>query len=918
MLYNVSRFALVVVGCCAAFSPGRGIAAVAAPAASRSSSSAAASYGKLPLSFEPNRGQTSKRVQWLARGSAYTLFLAGHDAVLELTAVTPAKRAGERPTITGAALRMSLLGASQAKPDSAEEPLPGKVNYFSGKDTSKWQRDVPTFRKVRLRQVYPGIDLVYYGRQGQLEYDFVVAPGANASAIRLKFEGAAAKLAANGDLELPIAGNEVRFDKPVAYQMKDGLREPVAGSFAITPQRQVRFELGAYDRSRELIIDPTLMFLGTLGTGNQQSVPNGMAVDATGEIVLTGITNDLAFPTTTGALQTSCQTYSTAAAAANYVRCGASSASSGFVTKISADGTSLVYSTYLHGGGGAEYGEAVAVDTAGDAYVLGSTSSLDFPITTDAYETFCQPVYPEIGFSNPPVYGPETSQCDNHANGGGTEYTVNGPVLFVAKLNPAGSSILYGTFFGGSQAVVPVALALDSSNNIYFASYLQNALAASNIYPNSGNVQFPVTAGAYQSIGVGLQAATLSKLSADGHTLLYSTLFGTTDPSTAAATTEPFALAVGTGGMAYLGGMTLASELPTTPGTIRTTCAASATGATCVKNTGFLSAFDTTKAGAASLVYSTYVGGTEIAGSNSPMQQVLGLAVDSANNVYVTGNTAAIDFPTTTGVYQPTCGHGNAANQCNAAFLSKVNPTGSAFLWSTYLGGTNANPAGAQGNAIALDAQGRVYLYGLTQDGGGDFPVLNAVQSYAGGSKLFMAAFSADASQLLFATRFGNTSTTAISGEQPIANNGIAVDANGDIYFAGYTGAGGGFVTTPGTYSTTATSTFERGFFGKISPVLAATGASPDGSTQDGPSADGSASDGSASDGSASDGSASDGSASNGSRPDGGSVADGGGANGTKKSGSSGCDVGSGTSTSVAGLVFLALAMLRRRRQRSE
>ncbi|HEY2903513.1 MAG TPA: SBBP repeat-containing protein [Polyangia bacterium] len=899
MKFSCFRLALVVAGCASLSAHQAGAAAV-------SSKPLTDPHDRLPLGFEPNLGQTSKQVQWLARGPSYTLFLAGNDAVLEMNATTPPGRPGEPPTIRSSALRMNLVRATKAEPANGERPLAGKANYFTGKDATKWQRDVPTYGQVRLHDVYPGIDLLYHGRQGRLEYDFVVAAGADPSVIRLRFDGAKPALAANGDLKLPVADKEVRFDRPVAYQVKDGVRQPVDSRFTIAMNQQVSFKLGAYDVRRELIIDPTLIFLGALGTGDQQSVPNGMAVNAAGEIILTGITNDLTFPTTTGALQTSCQTYSTAAAAAHYVRCGASSASSAFVTKISADGTSLVYSTYLHGGGGAEYGESVAVDAAGDAYLLGATSSSDFPITTDAYETLCQPYYPMVGVSNPPNFGARTAECDNMANGGGTEYTVNGPVLFVAKLNPGGSALLYSTFFGGSMAVLPVALALDSANNIYFSGYVQNALAASGIYPNTSNIQFPVTAGAYQSVGTGLEAATLSKLSADGHTLLYSTLLGVTDP-TFFATTQPFALAVGPNGMAYLGGMTLASKFPTTFGAIRTSCVTSATAADCVKNTGFLSAFDTTKMGDASLVYSTFIGGTEVAGSNSPMQQVLGLAADSANNVYVTGNTAAIDFPTTPGAYQTTCGHANPGNQCAAAFLSKVNPTGSAFVWSTYLGGTSASPVSTQGNAVALDAQGRVYLYGLSQDGGGDFPVVNPLQAYFGGSKVFVAAFSADASQLMFATRFGNTSAAAVSSEQPIANNGIAVDPSGNIYFAGYTSGGGGFVTTAGAYSTTATGGFNRGFFAKVSPMDAT------------PSPDAGASD------AASDAASLDAAEMDAANPDATSVdatVDLGGADaGVRKSSSGGCGCSmSDRERSPAAGAFLSLAVLAmvRRRRRAQ
>lgn len=788
------------------------------------SPTAAATYDKLPLNFEPNMGQTSSQVQWLARGADFTLYLSGHDTVLEMNKIIPAQQ-GEsaQPTISSSALRMNLIGARTAESVRGDERLPGKANYFTGKNPSMWQRDVPMYGKVRLQEVYPGINLIYYGHEGRLEYDFVVAAGADASAVRLKFDGATAKIAANGDLVLPIAGTEVRFDKPVVYQMKDGIRQPIDGSFELAENQQVTFKLGAYDRSRELVIDPTLLFLGSLGTGNQQSLANGMAVDSLGEIILTGITNDLAFPTTTGVLDPSC-TNASPAFAANYHRCGASSASSGFVTKISSDGKSLVYSTYLHGLSGQEYGEAVAVDALGDAYVLGSTSSNDFPITTDAYQSFCQPYFPPNGFAQPQTYLPEESTCDGYFAGGGTQFVYQGPALFIAKLNPSGSQILYGTFFGGTVPTVPVALALDSSNNIYFTGFLQNALTASNAYPNAGNVAFPVTASAYQSAGVGLQAATLSKLSADGHTLLYSTLMGTLDTQTYFGYTEPLSLAVGQNGMAYIGGITLTSAFPTTTGVVRPSCVPNASNnGDCAAYTGFLSAFDTTQAGAASLVYSTYIGGTEVAASNTPQNEVLGLAVDGSNNVYATGYTLNIDFPTTSGVFQPTCVQSSTASTCSAAFLTKINPTGTAYVWSTFFNGPTSSSS--SGSSIALDAKGQVYLYGYNNDYGNDLPEVNPVQPYIGASVAYVATFSPDASKLLFATWLGNTSTTTLSNTYPINNNGIALDATANIYFAAYGADSGSFVTTSGTYATAGTAGFNRSYFGKISPVLAPTGA---------------------------------------------------------------------------------------------
>jgi hypothetical protein len=796
------------------------------PARPASAGKLAAAYGKLPLSFEPNRGQTAKEVEWLARGPEYTLFLAGHDAVLEMSAISAARKPGELPKVDASALRMNLLGANRVESASGEEPLPGKANYFTGKDASKWQRDLPTFGKVRLSKVYPGIDLVYYGRRGQLEYDFQVAPGADASTIRMSFDGAQAKLGANGDLVLRVngAGTEVRFDKPVVYQVKDGVRQLVEGRFTLAANHQVSFALGAYDRSRELIIDPVLLFLGTLGTGSEQTVPFGMAVNADGEIFLTGVTQDLKFPTTTGVLEKSCSNLSTEAKADGYVRCGPTSRSgtSGFVTKIAANGESLVYSTYLHGLSGQEYGASIALDSEGDAYILGGTSSTDFPVTDDAYEKYCQPTFLTIGCCT--LSTTETSICDGPlAADEGVGWVTNGPVLFIAKLNPTGSKILYATFLGGTAAVYPIALALDNSKNIYVTGFVVQVFAEGNYNtgpagaPNNGNVQFPVTSNAFETGGVGIQAATLSKLSANGHSLLYSTFMGTQGTHGFGNDTEANALAVGPDGIAYIGGYTLAADLPTTPGSIRTHCVEnSVTPANCEAYAGFVSAFDTTKSGEGSLKYSTYIGGKEVPSGNTIVDEVNGLTVDSDNNLYVTGYTQNIDFPTTKGVYQPKCNHANNGNNCSTAFLSKINPEGTKFLWSTFFGGTNPNPAQATGNAVALDPQGNVYLYGMSGDGGGDLPTVNAVQGYFSGNKLFIAKFSSNASKLLFATRFGNTSTTSTSAEMPINANGVAVDEHGNVYFAGYTTASEPFVTTPHTYTDIGTGNGNRGFFAKI------------------------------------------------------------------------------------------------------
>jgi len=805
-------------------------------------------YGQLPLSFEPNRGQTSSNVQWLARGPEYTLFLTGNDAVLEMNKITSAKPDSVdpkdlKPSISSSVVRMSLIGARTPEQTTGEDLQSGKANYFTGNDPAKWRHDVPMYGKVHMQGVYPGVDLKYYGHRGELEYDFVVAPGADASAIRLRFDGAKAALAANGDLVLPVEGGpEVRFNKPVVYQTVDGVRQQVQGSFAIADNKageQVSFQLGAYDHRRELVIDPTLLFVGVFGTGNNETQAIGMAVDASGEIILTGETSDVNLPVTTSAYQTTCNQDSTIAAANNYVRCGGFSEGylgSAFITKISADGTSLVYSTYLHGFSGSELGQAVATDAAGDAIVLGQTGSSDFPITTDAIQSLCMPYYQEKGVvgGDPSDFYPIAQHCDGNFAGGGTEWVSGGPTLFVAKLDPTGSTLLYSTFFGGTQPTYPVGLALDSAGNIYFTSFLQYQAGqiASNYYPQNGNVPFPVTSSAFQTQNAAQQITTLSVLSADGQTLLYSTLFGATNTPNP-SWIQPLALALGPSGIAYVGGYTYSDSVPTTAGAVRPACVDSSVynggneDGFCEGYTAWLAAFDTTQSGTASLKYATYIGGPEIPGGNSAQNQVLGLAADSENNVYVTGLTTSSSYPTTKGAYQTACqqvlGSVGQTYCGQSAFLTKINPTGTEYVWSTLFEGNQQSID--YGQNIGFDTSGKVYLYGYDNNYTFDLPWVNPLEgrpgSSSGASYPFLATFSPDGSTLLFSTPLGNMSPNA-ANDFPV---GMVLDSANNIYFAGYGADNGSMAATTGTYSTAALGGSNRTYFGKVSPVLEPTAA---------------------------------------------------------------------------------------------
>jgi len=830
---NVSRVSILLVSLLAG-------ATLAAPAAMpERSASVAANFGHLPLGFEQNLGQTAPDVQWLARTPESTLFLAGNDATVEINHIDKVKRDGvEIPRARSSALTMRLIDAQPAHASTGEDLQPGTVNYFTGTDSAHWHEGVRMYGQVRLDEVYPGVNLLYHGERGQLEYDFVVAPHADPRRIALGFTGASPKIAANGDLLLPIPGDStVRFDKPVGYQVANGKRTTVAASYRLAANGQVRFRLGQYDHDRELIIDPKLVFLGTLGAGDYPYATNlgQMTVDSTGAMYFIGTTNDPTYPVTANAYQKVCGPATGANASNGGVYCGTYGATSAYISKISADGTTLVYSTYLSGGGGYEQGTSIAVDSSGVAYLLGATASNDFPITSDAFETLCQPTSNPV--LSPPVPAP-ISQCNNFADGGGTEYTVNGPVFFFAKLSADGSTLIYSSFLGGSAPAYPVATALDSSGNWYV--YGQTGVySAQNVYSGSGgpggDVQFPgVSSSGFQTGSTAVDgnqnatnipnAAVLSKFSNNGHTLLYGTFLA---DETSGYNVFPQSLAVGANGIVFIGGITPAAHFPTTTGAVKAACTAVVTGATysCTSEDAFVAAIDTTKSGQASLVYSTRLGGSAptgyspSSGGNIPNQQAFGLAADAANDVYVTGVTYDQTFPVPSNGYQNACNTFNSSNylNCSTAFVVELNPTGTAILAGSFLSGPAAYYESSAGYKVQLDSSGKVYLYGTSQDGYNTFPLVNPVQGYSNNNELYIATMSSDLTKLLFSTRIGNPS---LSGGNVTPVNGLALDPNHNIYFAGTT-FDTSFAATSGTYTTAVTSGTEaHTFFGKISPVL--------------------------------------------------------------------------------------------------
>jgi hypothetical protein len=393
-------------------------------------------YGKLPLSFEANRGQTDGQVKFLSRGSGFSLFLTNDEAVIDLKKtgpshigprrriLTPTRMADTDESSASVKLHMQVLGANMASRVVGAAELPGKVNYFIGNDPAKWRTNVPTYAQVKYENVYPGVDLIYYGNRGRLEYDFVVAPGTDPGLIALRFRGGSdVAVDQNGDLLLN--SEDVRFQKPVVYQDNDGARKAVESQYVMTAENTIRFTVGDYDRSKPLVIDPVLVYSTYLG-GSSGDFARGIAVDASENAYVVGSATSTDFPTA-NAFQPIFPS----------IPSPESGTISVFITKINASGSALVFSTFL-GGSGPDFGFGIAVDPSGNVYATGQAGSTDFPTVN--------PIQPQ-----------RTSCCEPGAGSSG----------FVTKLNPAGSALIYSTYLGGFGEDFGTAIAADTAGNAY-------------------------------------------------------------------------------------------------------------------------------------------------------------------------------------------------------------------------------------------------------------------------------------------------------------------------------------------------------------------------------------------------------------------------------------------------------------------
>ena len=659
------------------------------------------SFGRMPLAFEANQGQTDAQVKYIARGSGYTLFLTSQEAVLTLPGKTqPGTRLGDPSSaLSASVVRMNVSGAQPHAIIASEQPLPGVSNYLIGRDSSNWHSNVPHYARVHYADVYPGIDLAYHGQQGQLEFDFVVSPNADPRQIAFQFSGMRdLRTDRDGNLVLASTGEDVVLHKPVAYQRQAGTRQVVDARFVVNKDK-IGFALGSYDRSRELVIDPIVSYSTFLG-GSAEDDANAIAADATGAYI-TGQTASADFPSVNNTFHVGTKDV--------------------FVAKLAADGSSLIYSTYI-GGNNDDSGNAIAIDASGNAFVAGSTTSADFPVTAGVVQS-----------------------------------TFNGITdAFVFQLNATGTALTYSTLLGGSLSDVANGVAIDSSKNAVVVG-----TTLSSDYPTHTPKQ--ATAG----------NGFVTKVNATATAYVFSTYLGGAGGDTVTA------VAIDSANNAYVTGSTTNPSFPVTVGAVQPNC-----GTDTLCNGGlsdaFVTVYDPT---GANYVYSTFLGG-------SGADRGLGIAVDSSRNAYVTGLTSSIDYPQLSPLM------GTFGGGLQDAFVTKLNATGAAMIYSTYLGGNLDDTA----TAIAVDSSGNASVTGQTDSS--NFVTASATQgTLAGVHDAFVTQIN-PAGSLLFSTYLGGSQDeNTLGGTSAIG--AIAVDHAGNIYVAGNTTSASDFPTLTsfqGTY----------------------------------------------------------------------------------------------------------------------
>jgi hypothetical protein len=647
---------------------------------------AAEQLAGLPLAFEPNRGQLAREIDFYAAGRGHAL--AASPAGVTVTTT------GKRPRRL---LELTLAGANADATPVGERRLPGTVNYLTGADAKEWRRDVPTYAHARFRDVYPGVDAVYYGKGRLLEYDFVVAAGADPSTISFQLRGTgAARITRGGELVVPTREGAVTQRRPIAYQIVGGERRPVAVAYERRDDGRIGFRLGAYDPAKRLVIDPTVVFSTYLDYVSPDG-GNAVTTDSVGNVYLTGrggpgldamvmkinaAGTAIEYTTYVGGTSFDSPDLGTGIAVDpnGFISVGgnawtsdfplvnafqttkasvASNDADGFVFRLRPDGKTLVYSTYL-GGSDRDDPYSIAVDSAGNAYVTGYTESPihwgDGTVSPRAFPT------------TPGSYQPSIAG-DNDG--------------FLSKIDPNGK-LVYSTYLGGVWEDLALDVAVDAQGSAYITGV-------------SDSSDYPTTSGAYRTANPNTNGdAFVAKFSPDGSRLVYSTLLGGLGEEIA------WGIAVDGNANAYVTGYTYSFDYPT---------AGAFQAASGGAPDAFLTKLDAAGSG---LVYSTYLGG-----SNGDLAE--SIALDGSGAAYVAGYTSSANFPVLNAVQSTHAGGTDA-------FVTKVDPSGASLAYSTFWGAGQPGGIGADyGESIAVDASGNAFLAGTTYNP--NFPLVNPLKS---------------------------------------------------------------------------------------------------------------------------------------------------------------------------------------------
>ena len=728
----------------------------------------------LPMAFEPNVGQTDERVRFLARGKGYAVFLTQDGATLSLAGrsnATPkveepgagGRQPGARTVREAVALRIAGARPGRLVPERA---MSGTVNYLRGSDPEAWRQDVPTYAAVRYEGVYEGVDAVFYGTQSALEYDFVLAPGADPSQIRVRFEGQrSVEVDEAGDLVLRLEGGEVRQQRAVVYQGDGAARVRVPARYALGADGEVRFELDAYDPARSLVIDPVIVYAGYLGGARGYDSTSAVALDASGAVYVAGATQSSDFPVTAGSY--------------DQTRNNSHEWVDVFVAKVSADGSEILAATYL-GGRYDEYADDIEVDASGRVFVVGHTDSSNFPVTAGAYDTsfggstdifvaeldatLSSLTYSTFIGGQNAEYARSASFAAGSLYLAGAAYTGDFPTTpgafdtthnggsqdaFVMKWSVSNWTLGYSTFLGGEALDWAYAVGVDASGSAVVAGEVRST-------------QYPTTEGAFDRSLAGTSDAFVTKLTPDGSALAYSTYLGGSSFESA------YALGVDGQGAVYVGGQTLSSNFPTTA------------GAYDVTSNGTWDGFVTkVSLDGSALAYSTLLGGGATDG-------VRAVAVDGAGAVYMACGTASTDFPTSAGAFD------TQFDPAGDGVVAKLAPGGATLAYSTYLGGSGEDGI----VSLAVDASGAAVVVGTSSSA--DYPLLNAASTRPSDlSEGTITKIAPTGGSLVFSTLIGGH-----LGASSDSASDVKVDASGAVYVVGTT-ASRDFPTTPGGYDAT-------------------------------------------------------------------------------------------------------------------